>query len=354
MNYKNEEDGRRKFLTMNEMFKNYETAPKTDYLWNGIKEKSFGLVFGPSKSGKTIFCENLAISIAMGKNDFFGYTLCGVPRKVLFVGLEEFWQNRAERNKKQFNTLNEEQQILVGENYRYQEIDFPKRIVRNEDWENLINTIIESDAEIVFIDSITRMNLGQLENSKDSEILMQKMRELCYDLKITLICIHHTPKMYDSSITMDKIKGSAVFAQESDFAIGINKSTKDHRYLKNVFFRYAADDNDTVKEFEIDNSCWLKYFNDVDEDELLARTDKRRVPEKPEVIVNFLDKNSTSTYTKNELYKSISSDLGVKERQFSNFLQNLERDGKINSPSIGHYTSVNYFNIENERDNGKQ
>ena len=283
MNIKNEVRVK-KFLTFNEMMVNYETSPKTDYLWNGIKENSFGLVFGPSKSGKTIFCENLAMKIAMGKEDFFGYPLSGIPRKVLFVGLEEYWSSRAERNKMQFEALNEAEQNLIGENYRYQEIDFPKRIVIENDWDNLIATIIESEAEIVFIDSITRMNLGKLENSADAEKLMQKLRDVCYDLKITLICIHHTPKMFDSAITMDKIKGSAVFAQESDFAIGVNKSSKNHRYIKNVFFRNADDDCETVKEFEINNSCWLNYFNDIDEDELLARTDKRRVVEKPEII----------------------------------------------------------------------
>jgi len=349
---KENEVGKKRFLTLNEMLVNYDTQPKTNYLWNGIKENSFGLVFGPSKSGKTIFCENLAMCIAMGKEEFFGYKLNGIPRKVLFVGLEEFWLNRAERNKMQFEALNEEEQELIGENYRYQEINFQKRIVRNEDWENLISTIIDAEAEVVFIDSITRMNLGQLENSADSEKLMQKLREVCYDLRITLICIHHTPKMFDSAITMDKIKGSAVFAQESDFAIGINKSTKDHRYLKNVFFRYAADDNDTVKEFEIDNSCWLNYFNDIDEDELLARTDKRKETEKPEVIVNFLNENCSTTFSKSELFQRISAELGVKERQFGTYLQSLTKKKKIASSEVGYYSSINYVNTKNQGANG--
>ena len=51
-------------------------------------EKSFGLVFGPSKSGKTIFCENLAMSIAMGKTDFFGYKLDGIPKKEYWIQMQ--------------------------------------------------------------------------------------------------------------------------------------------------------------------------------------------------------------------------------------------------------------------------
>lgn len=158
--------------------------------------------------------------------------------------------------------------------------------------------------------------------------------------------------MFDSAITMDKIKGSAVFAQESDFAIGVNKSSKNHRYIKNVFFRNADDDCETVKEFEINNSCWLNYFNDIDEDELLARTDKRRVVEKPEIISNYLNNNSSCTYSKQELFQILSSELGVKERQYGYYLNELEKNKKIYSPSIGYYSSINYMNFINEDANG--
>lgn len=350
---KENEVGKKRFLTLNEMLVNYETAPKTSYLWNGIKERSFGLIFGPSKSGKTIFCENLAMSIAMGKDEFFGYKLNGIPRKVLFVGLEEFWQNRAERNKMQYEGVSENEMLLLGENYRFQPNDFAHRIIGHKDWEDLKETIKESGAEVVFIDSITRMNLGQLENSADSEKLMQLLRNLCYDLGITLICIHHTPKMYDNPITMDKIKGSSVFAQESDFAIAINKTSKNNRYMKNIFFRYASEDDEMVKEFVIESDCWLNFIEDVSEEELIASTDRRRTNNKSYIIVDYLNQNSSQTFLKSELFDNISKELGVKPRQFGYYLKDLHLNKKILAPTLGHYASVNYEYIKNEGANGE-
>ena len=177
MHKKNENAEVKKFLTFNEMENELATRPKTKFLWGGIKEKSFGLVFGPSKSGKTIFCENMAINLAIGSEEYFGTRLDGRPRKVLFVGLEEFWKERGNRNVNQACVLDEKERGLLGENYLYQTTEFTKTIVSKKDWSNLIETIRASKAEVVFIDSITRMNHGKLEDSRTAE---EKCRILEY------------------------------------------------------------------------------------------------------------------------------------------------------------------------------
>ena len=43
------ENGKKGFITFKQMLENYESSPKEEFLFSGIKEKSFGLVFGPSK-----------------------------------------------------------------------------------------------------------------------------------------------------------------------------------------------------------------------------------------------------------------------------------------------------------------
>lgn len=337
-----QEKQRRGSVTFEEMMEVFKTRPKTRYLWSGIKEKSFGIVFGPSKSGKTIMCENLAMSIAVGRNSFFDYPLSGTPEKVLFIGLEEFWENRVERNLKQFNSMSSEERELLKTNYLYQHIDFTKHIVRKKDWADLREMIIESEAKVVFIDSITRLNHGKLEDSKTAEEILQNLRSICYDLGVTLVCIHHTPKMYDKLITMDCIKGSSVFAQETDFAVGINKTSKGNRYIKNVFFRYAPDDDENVKEFVINEDIWLNYDGEAEETELMMRTDRRKTDNKELKIVSYLDENSSKEYKTKELIQYFTSTLSINERQLKNYLSSLSKKGKILNEERGCYKSVNY------------
>jgi hypothetical protein len=326
----------------------YKAMPPKKMLWNGVKEKSFGLIFGPSKSGKTIFCENLAISIAIGRDNYFDYPLDGVPKKILFIGLEECWDNRVERNISQFGTLNEEEQLLMNKNYCFQPIDYTKFIITEENWETLHKTIESSGAEIVFIDSITRLTLEKLEDGKVAGKIMSRLRTISQDLNITIFAIHHTPKLRGSQINMDSIKGSAVFAQESDFAIGINRTDKKHRYMKNVFFRYASDDDEFVKEFVIESDAWLDLFREVDEDEILQRTDRRRagVEDKRDLVCKFFNSTPIVSYSYNDAVIHLIPMTGLQDRQVKTYLSELSKANKIDGSEKGYYRSINYKLIQ--------
>lgn len=342
----------RKFLTFKEMQTEFEKRPKTKFLWSGIKEKSFGLVFGPSKSGKTIFCENLAMNIAIGRKSFFGHKLSGKPEKALFIGLEEHWENRAERNLKQYSSLTEDEQKLLNSNFLYQQIEFSQFIQKKKDWKNLAMLVADSEASIVFIDSITRMNHGALEDSKTAEEIMQRLRSICYESGVTLVCIHHTPKMYDKPIVMDSIKGSSVFAQESDFALGVNRSTKGHRYLKDIFFRYADDNIEKVKEFEIDENVWLQELGDDYEEKILVKSDRRRNDDKRQEIISFFNDNKDVTHKTNDLINYFTEKLGLKKRQVQYYLKDLVNANEIHSIKIGVYCSL-YYNKNEDEDERK-
>jgi RecA-family ATPase len=335
---------KKSFLTLKEVLEAKKSRPKPKYLFSGVKEKSFGLIFGPSKSGKTIFCENLAMSIAYGAKEFLGYKLEGIPKKILFIGLEEFWENRAERNQLQIEVLNESEKELVEKNFLTQNLDFTSKIISDNDWEDLEKMIIDSGAEVVFIDSITRMNPGKLENSADAEKVMQKLRGICHRTDVTLTCIHHTPKMGDSIINMDSIKGSSVFAQESDFAIAVTQTKSKTRYVKNIFFRYAPDDDENVKVFSIDSSTWINHLKDENEIKVITKKDRRRSDDKRDKIMNYFNESPCKIFKTSELVGYVTSIMPIKERQAKTYLKDLVDEGKINNPSKGNYKSTNCIN----------
>lgn len=230
----------------------------------------------------------------------------------------------------------------MNENYSFQPIDYAKFIVTEENWQTLQETIEGSGAEVVFIDSITRLTLDKLEDGKIAAKIMSSLRTISQDLNITLFAIHHTPKLHGSPIVMDSIKGSGVFAQESDFAIGINRTDKKHRYMKNVFFRYANDDDEFVKEFKINDNAWLDLSDEVDEDEILLRTDRRRAEDKRDLIRDFFDSNPNISYSYVEAIENLKSTIGLQDRQLKTYLSELSKANKIDGSERGYYRSVNY------------
>jgi archaellum biogenesis ATPase FlaH len=322
------------FLNFDEALNMLETTKPVEMLWNGVKENSFGLVFGPPKSGKTIFCENLAISFALGRKDFMGYPINTEPQKVMFIGLEEFWRNRFERNAKQFSTLSDDEKELFKNNFIVPDTEFPKTITTNENWELLRKTIQQSGANTVFIDSITRMNHGKIEDSKTAEEICLKLRNLSQDLNISLFVIHHTPKLGDEEISMDKIKGSTVFSQESDFAIGINRTSGNKRYMKNIFFRYADDSDDSHHEFELDENLIVNYKQ---VSSFINFKNDRRVSDNRELMANYFKENPSQTLSTKECVDYFTSSLNIRERQVKSYLSELVELEAIVSPNRGLY-----------------
>jgi len=336
------------YLTMEEIVKERKTRPPIKYLYAGVKERSFGIVFGPSKSGKTVYCENLAMSLAVGRKEFLGDKLDGIPRKVLFISLEEYWENRVDRNLKQMEVFNDEEKELLNQNYRFQVLGFSKYIISEEHWESLLKTIVESDAEVVFIDSLTRMNPGEIEKSKDAEKVMKQLRDLCITNSITLCIVHHSRKGIDKRLTFDSIKGSSVFAQETDFAIGVARTSSNERYIKQVYYRYGKDDFDFVKSFVITDNVWIDVRGEEFEDKLLANEDRRFNDSKLDYLVNFLDGDPERVYKTRELIDEFVEGGNIKLRTFKFHLKEAVNHKLIVSSARGEYQSIKNLSHEEE------
>jgi hypothetical protein len=330
---------------INAMIERLATEPPIPFIWSGIKKGSFGFVFGPAKSGKTIFCEILAISLASGLAEFMNTPLLQeeVIPKVLFISLEEYWQPRTERNKAQVKQLAFKYNVTELSNYLVINEEFPRFFSGNDDWKKLESLITSTKADLVFIDSLTRLYSGDIETSNTGQQITQRLRELANRLSITLIVIHHTRKMSGSPITLDSLAGSRVLGQEADFLIGINKGLNGDRYYKEVSFRYKAEDDEKVTLFKIDDNLWVVPTNKVSEASLLCMSDRRRDDSKAIEILQFIEDYADSTTheitTKILIEYFVDTQHMVRSTLFEN-LRKLVENGNLIQPSKGVYKFI--------------
>lgn len=323
------------FMSLEDMILRSQSEPPIPYLWSGIKIGSFGFIFGPSKSGKTTFCENLALSIATGQNSFFNKPLTEGSKKVLFVSMEEYWQPRTERNAKQLQEL----QCALNNKFHTVDEHFPRLINSKDDWILLREHIVESGAQVVFIDSLSRMYSGSIEDSNLAKELLLKLRELTNDLKITLVVIHHTPKQIGKPLSIDSLAGSRVLAQEADFMIGISKTPDGNRYMKEVAFRYAQENDETVTTFLINSNGWLIPAMEVSESSLLKVSDGRADDSNAESLLEEIEELTNLkgyAHSSELLTKFVDSQIMSKPTMYAN-LTKLATKGKIEKMAKGQY-----------------
>jgi hypothetical protein len=78
--------------------------------------------------------------------------------------------------------------------------------------------------------------------------------------------------MENRPITLATLAGSRVIGQELDFMIGINRTSDNDRYIKDVAYRYASDDSEFVTKFIINEHLVIESLGPAREHKLLEGT----------------------------------------------------------------------------------
>lgn len=331
-----------------ELIKIYEQQPEPKFLWGGIEDVSFGYVFGPSKVGKTIFCENLGISMAVGKNSFFNQEMSKVPKKVFMAAMEEDYRNRTRRMMNQMKMLNSEEKILLDENYILAGMDFPRFLHSKKDWLEFEEQILIINPQVVIIDSLTRILSGDITNREECKKVLARLRNFAYRNSLCLIIIHHATKISGRPLTMDSMAGSSVLSQEADFSIGMNRNEMTNtRYLKEVFYRYKST-GDLVTCYEINEVNWVESGKGVYESSLILDNGEKYASNYDKVI-SFLENKAYEKLEEDDTivsYKIKSSEMKKKfvesntmpSRTFDYTLKNVvAKKILIQDGSLGNY-----------------
>lgn len=251
-------------MSIKSMVDKHKNDPELKFVWGEIPLGSKGLIAGVAKTGKTTFAENLAISIAVGRDEFFGEKLLGHPKKVLFVNLEESSRIKSIRITKQLKELSPKENILVESNYLTNPDGFPEFMMSLGDWEKLEDLISKSDAEVIIIDSLSHLLMGKIENSTDCLNFVKKFRRYVMTTNKTVIVIHHNVKSNNKPLDQENIAGSRIISQEFEYAIGFANipNRNGGKYCISVYNKFVNVDNNLAKLYEIDEDLWFEKIGE--------------------------------------------------------------------------------------------
>lgn len=344
-----------------DLFTKLKEEPEPKEVWNGIIEGSKGLIVGVSKTGKTTLAENLAISLAVGKSEFFGYTLSGKPEKVLFINLEESYRVRGRRNLKQIEVLSSDEVNSFENNYFSTPTDFPEFMNNESDWKNLHDYIESVDPKYVFIDSLSHLFEGQIENSDSSIKFIKRFRDNVGSLGKTVIIVHHNTKTNDKPITQSSIAGSRVIPQEFEYAIGLANvpTNKGGSYLCKLYNKYSENDENQAILYKVDQYNWVQNIGEANKFDLYQdiQVDYRFDSSNKDLVYDYftskLNQSSQDTQHSIEVSTSELSDKFIISKKVSKdtlhkCLKKLVSENKIYKKNRGIYSITK--NEENGRD----
>ncbi|PHN94729.1 hypothetical protein CSC80_05115 [Maribacter sp. 6B07] len=352
----NEEDAKIKIVKAIDLIKRVKKEPKPKFIWKGIPEGSCGLISGVAKTGKTTFAENLAISISVGKHEFYGNKLDGIPRKILFVNLEESYRLRSARNLEQIDRLSEMEIELFSENYISTPEDFPEFLNTDVDWILLRDYITASEAEIIFIDSLGHMCIGEIEKSSVFQKFSQTFRKYIKSLNKTIIIVHHNVKGNDKPTDQHNLAGSRFVQQEFEFAFSFSPipTAKGGNYSHMLFNKYVECDSREATLYKVSDDRWFEVVGTENVYKIYAdsSSDGRKDSKNSEKMKDFLVSQyslgsqtisseeitkefvETNTMSKDTCYKKIKvlQDEGFLERTGKgtyNITINTDDEGRV-------------------------
>ncbi|WP_281980728.1 AAA family ATPase [Tenacibaculum mesophilum] len=280
-----------KVSPLGDLLKRYKGEKPPKSFWGGISPKMVGFVFGLAKSGKTIICENLALSITSGRDKFLGIPIEIPNSKVLFISMEENVGIRIiQRGNKQIKGYSSEEKENIKKNLYYSDEEFIRSVENTQDWVLIEDEIKKYRPNVVFIDSTNRFNID-IESRDETNKMMQKIRKFADKFECAIILIHHTNKAQkNKSISEAQMSGSSALARDADFFIGINSLTNGTRYLKFITNRYSQT-REMCIVFSIQKNYLIDFETEEHESVLIKSLDGRYDVNNTEKIVKFIKEN---------------------------------------------------------------
>lgn len=180
-------------------YKVFSGMSQLDYLTEGFWEGNVVIVSGPTKEGKTTFCQTLTINFAK------------MNQPVLWMP---------------FDTPGEE---LIKRFNNPITFYLPKKnaTVKDLDWveQKIIEGLAKYNTRVIFIDHLGSLVHHEMDNSNYSTYLqhiMVRLKEIAMQWRVVIFLNHHISKIAtDQTPMLSNLKDSSGVAQEADFVLMI-------------------------------------------------------------------------------------------------------------------------------------
>ncbi len=220
-----------------------------------IPKNSLSAIIGSSSSGKSSLARQLAMAICRGDNEFLGFGLSPVNKRVLYLSTEEDQEIVSPVIKEQFG----EGEITASETF---DLLFPNSENVTQEIENELQ---EKSYDLVIIDSFSDVITGDMNMSNIVRRQLNHYRNLAAQYSVSFLFIHHITKQSENqSPSKVHSMGSSGFEQKMRFVGELVSDGISNRSLHFVKGNYLnPEENGKGINLRVDRNRNVEKINDI-------------------------------------------------------------------------------------------
>ena len=209
-------------------FENSVIEPQKWIVSNLVGENKIILLAADTGVGKSIFAQQLAISVALGKDEIIGFNI-PEPRRVLFINLEMSSHQMYDRHIKLLSKLNNSEKQFLGTNLILNDVSTGRHIFEDS-WGRIEATVRENEAfDLLIVDNLYSSQTGDDETNKDAKKLLAQIISVAdiHNSSILLIAHHKKHDSMHDYLEVNTIRGASTYANASDVVIQMAESSSE-------------------------------------------------------------------------------------------------------------------------------
>lgn len=210
-----------------------------------IPEDGIGLLYGDPGTGKSFTAQDMALSIATGKDNWHGDSIAPNAGPVLYIAGEGAGDFKL--RVKAWKTVNYAADEMIPAD-RFRVLIEPMNFMRKEDIEQLLAAVEQAgikDLSLIVVDTVSRAAAGADENSQqDMSIFVQALDALRTKTGAFVLGVHHASKA-------GQMRGSTVLAGAADVVLHFDRKKGQH-YGRLTCMKMKAGPDDVRDAYRLD------------------------------------------------------------------------------------------------------
>ncbi len=301
-----------------------------------IPYNSVVVLAGFTGVGKSLFCYQLGLSLAMGLIDYTGFKI-NKPCRVLYLNFEINEQELHKRHRSLVENMNTETYTGKPENFQMNVLD-SDTLIFQENWGRIESTLEAfEDFSLIIVDNLYASTNEDEEKNFKLKPLLSRINDIRQKFNCSILLVtHHVKKnTEDKFLDLKMVRGGSTLTNFSDVVVQMAQSEQEEEMtiMKITKSRGESDSRGlAIGLYYNDETKWFKRGGIVNE---LIHLEKPKETDRDKALIAMPNEFDTGKFL-----SLVTESFGKSDRTAKYWLKKMVIRGQIIKKDHGYYEKV--------------